>query len=624
MNKTININLAGMFFHIDEDAYLKLQRYLEAIKRSFTDSQGRSEIISDIEARIAELFDERTKNERQVIGTKEVEEVITIMGQPEDYLVDDDIFEDEPKASKSRYTSSSSTSASSSKKLYRDTENSYVGGVSSGLGHYFGIDALWIRLIWILLIFGAGTGVLLYILLWILVPEAVTTSEKLMMKGEPINISNIEKKIKDGFETVSESVKKNVDLKKSGDKIREGFETVSDSVSEGIKRADLPKQGKKLKSTSTSFFEAIGNIILFFFKVFAKFFGIILIIIGAASIFGLIVSLFSIGSSSFFHPWWMDYPDALNTTGVPIWMGGLILFTFLGIPFFFIAYLGLKILITHLKSIGRVAKLTLLGLWLIALFSIIFISARQASYFALDNSVTLTEELDIKNTDTISIKMTTTDLKRMSNGNYRNRAFEITYDNDDNKVIYSRDIHLTVLSTKDTIASIKVIKESKGRDFIEARQSAELIEYGYTFKNNQLLLDNYLLTDYENKFLDQQIKVVLYLPEGTVFKLNDNTSSYLYNRYSSGNIVNYGKAGYLMKVLEDEAECLDCPIESEFKVKVDLKDEKNSLKIDSTGFEVKTKDEGIRIDSSGVKANSESVKVNIDSNGIEITTDEQK
>jgi len=98
----------------------------------------------------------------------------------------------------------------------------------------------------------------------------------------------------------------------------------------------------------------------------------------------------------------------------------------------------------------------------------------------------------------------------------------------------------------------------------------------------------------------------------------------LYNRYSSGNIVNYGKAGYLMKVLEDEAECLDCPIESEFKVKVDLKDEKNSLKIDSTGFEVKTKDEGIRIDSSGVKANSESVKVNIDSNGIEITTDEQK
>ena len=88
MNKTVNINLAGVFFHIDEDAYLKLQRYLEAIRRSFTDSQGRNEIIADIEARIAELFSERVQNEKQVVSVKEVEEVITIMGQPEDYMVD--------------------------------------------------------------------------------------------------------------------------------------------------------------------------------------------------------------------------------------------------------------------------------------------------------------------------------------------------------------------------------------------------------------------------------------------------------------------------------------------------------------------------------------------------------
>ena len=97
MNKTVNINLAGIFFHIDEDAYLKLQRYLEAIKRSFTDSQGRSEIIADIEARISELFSERVKHDKQVISVKEVDDVISIMGQPEDYLVDDEIFEDEPQ-----------------------------------------------------------------------------------------------------------------------------------------------------------------------------------------------------------------------------------------------------------------------------------------------------------------------------------------------------------------------------------------------------------------------------------------------------------------------------------------------------------------------------------------------
>ena len=140
MNKTVNINLAGIFFHIDEDAYIKLQRYLDAIKRSFTDSQGRSEIIADIEARIAELFTERVKHDKQVIGNKEVEDVIAIMGQPEDYLVDDEIFDDEPKAyQKTKFTAS--------KKLFRDTDNSYIGGVASGLGHYLGIDAIWVRLI---------------------------------------------------------------------------------------------------------------------------------------------------------------------------------------------------------------------------------------------------------------------------------------------------------------------------------------------------------------------------------------------------------------------------------------------------------------------------------------------
>ncbi|MBT8271054.1 MAG: PspC domain-containing protein, partial [Bacteroidia bacterium] len=175
MNKTVNINLAGIFFHIDEDAYLKLQRYLDAIKRSFTDSQGRNEIISDIEARIAELFNERVQNDKQVVSVKEVDEVITIMGQPEDYMVDEEIFDDEPKT---QYKTTSS-----GRKLFRDKDNAYIGGVSAGLAHYFGIDALWIRLAWIVLFFGAGTGILLYILLWILMPVAETTSDKLAMTG---------------------------------------------------------------------------------------------------------------------------------------------------------------------------------------------------------------------------------------------------------------------------------------------------------------------------------------------------------------------------------------------------------------------------------------------------------
>src|SRR5690606_1244274 len=142
MNKTVNINLAGVFFHIDEDAFSKLQHYLESIKRSFANTPGYDEIIADIEARIAELFSEKLKNERQVISSREVDEVIAIMGQPEDYMVDEEIFEDRSFEKKT---------SRSSKQLYRDTDNAYIGGVSSGLAHYLGIQAIWVRILWILL-----------------------------------------------------------------------------------------------------------------------------------------------------------------------------------------------------------------------------------------------------------------------------------------------------------------------------------------------------------------------------------------------------------------------------------------------------------------------------------------
>ena len=145
MNKTVNINLGGMIFHIDENAYQKLQNYLNAVRRSFAGASGEDEIISDIESRIAELFSDKLQHDRKVVSNKEVDEIIEVMGQPEDYMVDEDIFDEEPKTRK--------TTAKSKRKFFRDPDNKYIGGVSAGLGHYFGIDALWIRLIWVGLFF---------------------------------------------------------------------------------------------------------------------------------------------------------------------------------------------------------------------------------------------------------------------------------------------------------------------------------------------------------------------------------------------------------------------------------------------------------------------------------------
>ncbi|WP_299781793.1 PspC domain-containing protein [uncultured Formosa sp.] len=588
MNKTVNINLAGTFFHIDEDAYQKLQRYLDAIKRSFTDSQGRSEILADIEARIAELFSERVKHDKQVISSNEVEDVISIMGQPEDYLVDDEIFEDEPIA-KPR--------SKSVKKLYRDTSNSYIGGVASGMGHYLGIDAIWIRLIWVLLSLGSvGTFILIYVLFWILVPEALTTAEKLTMTGEPVNISNIEKKIKKGFEDVSDTVK----------------------------NVDYEKYGSKVKSSSKSFFDTIGDIFMFILKLFAKFIGIILIVIGAVTIFGLLISLISLGSSSFFHPWWMDYPDAVNTTGLPLWLGSLMVFFSVGIPFFFVLYLGLKILINNLKSIGKVAKFTLLGIWLISLIGLITIAVKQASDHALDSMVTQKETLLFNTQDTLHIKMV-----RKSKFNRRmNRSndFQIVYDESDQKMIFSRDVNIDIRSTKDSVATIQIEKESKGQNYLDAKDRAEKIIYNYSINNNELLLDNYLLTDYKNKYREQNVQIIIFLPEGTYINFNKNTRTFLNHKRSPDNIISYDNANHTVKILNDAIECLNCDdIEEddhEDLIDLNINNGNGSLKINSDGVKIKNDEVDIQIGNTGVKAQSSEVNVNIDENGINITTDD--
>ncbi|WP_053971689.1 PspC domain-containing protein [Mangrovimonas sp. ST2L15] len=590
MNKTVNINLAGIFFHIDEDAYLKLQRYLEAIKRSFTDSQGRAEIISDIEARIAELFSERVKHDKQVIGIKEVEEVIGIMGQPEDYLVDDEIFEDEPISS----SYGKSTRSSSTKKLYRDRDNSYIAGVSSGLGHYLGIDAIWVRLLWILLTIGSGgTFIFIYILFWILVPEAVTTAEKLTMTGEPVNISNIEKKIRDGI----------------------------DNVSETVKNVDYEKYGQRVKSGSKNFFDTIGDVLLFLLKLFAKFIGIILIIIGVSLLFGLIVSLLSFGSSTYFHPWWLDYPDALNTTGLPLWLGSVLLFFLFGIPLFFILYLGLRILITNLKSIGRVAKFTLLGLWLLSIVGLVVISIKEASHFALENSVSQTEKLTINPQDTLQIKMVASDYDKYKYGMHRSNGFEVKYNTEDEKVIFSRNVRLTIKSTQDSVASLIIMKEAKGSDFIEARNTAENIDYNYSFNGKTLSLNNYLHTDFENKFLDQNVNLVLQLPVGTVFKLDQNTASFLDHRSYEGGLVSFSDASHLLMVMEDEVICIDCDVEDEFDVNINIQKEENGLIINSQGIKIKDNGDSLEINSDGIKGSSDDVKMDITEDGIHITSE---
>jgi len=191
----MTINLGGMVYHIDDDAYDKLKIYLDKVKNELRSVDGGEEIYQDIEARIAELFSERLKNNRQVISLLEVEEVIGIMGNPED--ISGKTTERDYKSKNHNY-----------RRMYRDPDNRIIGGVCSGLAAYWRIDPTIVRLIFIILAIFGMAGVLIYLILWIVLPEANTVAQKLEMRGEAVNLSNIGDFFRQEFENVKRSFQK--------------------------------------------------------------------------------------------------------------------------------------------------------------------------------------------------------------------------------------------------------------------------------------------------------------------------------------------------------------------------------------------------------------------------------
>lgn len=204
MKTTITINLGGIVFHIDDDAYEMLHTYLIAIEKQFTSDEERLEVMSDIEARLSELFTETLNEKRDVIMKDDVSKVIEIMGEPEE-------FSDEEAKNESSKSSKESKRKSmynrNSKKMYRDPDNRILGGVCSGLSAYFNVDPIVFRIIFILIAMGMGSGLIIYIILWIVIPEASTTAQKLEMRGEPITIENIKKAVREEFENVKSKMK---------------------------------------------------------------------------------------------------------------------------------------------------------------------------------------------------------------------------------------------------------------------------------------------------------------------------------------------------------------------------------------------------------------------------------
>lgn len=600
MNKTVNINIGGLFFHIDEDAYQKLSRYFDAIKRSLTNATGKDEIMKDIEMRVAEIFSDRQKSDKHVINLKDVDEVVAVMGQPEDYRIEEET-DAQPFAQ----------STSKIKKLYRDKDKGTIAGVCTGLGHYLGVDAFWIKLFLIIItLAGFGVGVVAYIILWAIIPKAVTTSEKLEMTGEPVNITSIKNKVSEEFENVSEK----------------------------IKNVDYDKVGNQLKATSETAGNKIGNVLIAIFGAFAKVLGAIILVISAILLLGVSIgSLLLIFSSSLPTYALMNHISTPFDFDTPYWLQGIVFLLVFGIPLFFLVILGLKLLITNLKSIGNPLKYSLLGIWVIALSFLIFLAIKETSKIAYDGKSVQKEILNLKDNDTLLVKFATNDF--YSKDIDEKTDYKYTQDEKGNAVIYSNDISLKILKTDEKVPYLQIEKLSVGNSPVEAQKKAEKIQYKFKFEGNKLVLDNYFLSQVTNRFKNKNVELFLYLPKGVVFKADGSVKNYddSDNEYFN---LHYSSSDYIYKVEDTKIKCLNCPVsENDFN---DVYTEDISIITDDTSTtkitkingvvttEEKMGNEGGRLilneDGVLIKSNEKNIKsdkiksIKIDQNGLEIKT----
>ncbi len=337
MKKTLTINLGGSVFHIDEDAYQLLDKYLSNLRIHFKKEEGSDEIMNDFELRISELFSERTRLGYQVISIEQVEEVIKRMGKPEE------IFEEEiqNEHKSTIYDTTTQMGAQSQththKRLMRDPDNKILGGVAGGFAAYTGWDATAIRIILFLLMFYYGITIPIYLVLWLIIPQARTATEKLEMRGESVTIENIGKTVTDGFEKVSNNVSDYV----SSEKPRNFFQKLGDIFVQVV--------GFILK-----FVVILAGIIL----LPGLLFGVLIMLV---AVFALLVG----GSSVLYHlspfgmDWYLGAPSSLVIMGC---IGCVLLF---GVPLFYIGS-AIATSLFHTKPLPDTGKWTLVILWVIS------------------------------------------------------------------------------------------------------------------------------------------------------------------------------------------------------------------------------------------------------------------
>ncbi len=613
MKKVININFQGRVIPIEETAYEMLQNYISTLRNYFANEEGRDEIINDIENRIGELFDEKLKKGAACIMDADVINIMNNMGRPEDFDQDD---EPAAKTKSEGYRGAATGAAQTTeaepntkKRLYRDEEDKILGGVASGLAHYLNIDPAIVRILfavlaffggsgflvyiilWIVLpsrslitnirkrlyrdtedrvisgvcgglakyfditpaipriifaapfifgiitsvgrsffdsgsvfagSFGGGTFILVYIILWIVLPEAFSTSEKLEMRGEKVDLNSIRNTVMSDLEGVKGRAEKmGGELKESAQKIASEARQTFGAAASGVGSAT----SSVARDTSAAVRRGgtgLGHAIAILIKAFVYFIGGVIALALFAALIALLGSGVSVlplrefvlqGPAQYFFAW-----------------GTLLLF--IGVPIIALLVWFIRRLMrvkTHNKYIGY----SFSALWFVGLFCLIGLIASVSRNFSSQ----------VGKAENVTISQPAGKLVvEVSKNNISYYDSWIDFDgliSADRDSMFLNTAKINVIRSKDSLYHVHLVKISRGGDRQQSQFLAEKISFPIIQVDSSIFLPSAFSVSKNEKWRNQRVLVVIEVPVGKKIRLDDRVNKYDYFNIEIGRHRNY-------------------------------------------------------------------------------------
>ncbi|MBU3659008.1 MAG: PspC domain-containing protein [Flavobacteriales bacterium] len=477
MNKTISIHLQGIPFLIEEEAYAKLRNYLDQLSNVLGNQDGADEIIQDIEMRMAELFSKSLDPNKKVLELKTVEEVLIKLGDPDVFLSDEQ--------KQSGGSSSATENQKTEKRLFRDEENSILGGVCAGLSCYFGLDVVIVRAIFVLIAIFGGFGLPLYFILWMITPKARTSIEKLQMKGEPVNFESMKAEMEKAAENIQEKSKK---------------------------WANNLKGNKTLENNAKRIIRFIRKVI----GIFILFFGTALFINFMIFLFidrNFIPSQYNGEDIPFDH---LLKLIAETSSDAQMLFVGIVLTALATIGLLWL--LGIRFLISFRSIYFKYSVASLIVLFMSGVILLIIPGVRIGNAFAVEGEVEKQIAQSYDKELILEFKTTSSSekngFKTVSNG-------ETGILKEDKGKIYANGMEVSYEKSSDTLFHVYQINSARGTDHQAALKKARNIKLGFQQNKNVLVLDAFHTFPKNDKLRDQEVKLLIQVPVGGYVKVNN-------------------------------------------------------------------------------------------------------